>query len=188
MPLVGLQPTRLPYLRPAPNTGPPAWAALPGCILCLLLLCSCCIACDACAAAPSGSVLVQGAGPSARYAHTLSLVANRFLVAMGGNDGKSTLGDAWALDTSEKPYQWRKITDAGEMPCPRCGRGWARAFGGRRLLLPGSGLLRAVREEHRAACLRVQTALALLRAVVGSGSLGLLPGSVSAGFWSCTAA
>eukprot|EP00879_Flechtneria_rotunda_P009230 GHRR01009663.1.p1 GENE.GHRR01009663.1~~GHRR01009663.1.p1 ORF type:complete len:698 (+),score=243.22 GHRR01009663.1:1376-3469(+) len=38
---------------------------------------------------------------------------------MGGNDGKSTLGDAWALDTSEKPYQWRKITDAGEMPCPR---------------------------------------------------------------------
>jgi hypothetical protein len=68
-------------------------------------------------------VLVQGAGPSARYAHTLSLVANRFLVAMGGNDGKSTLGDAWALDTSEKPYQWRKITDAGEMPCPR----WAAA-------------------------------------------------------------
>lgn len=65
-------------------------------------------------------MLVQGAGPSARYAHTLSLVANRFLVAMGGNDGKSTLGDAWALDTSEKPYQWRKIVDAGEMPCPRC--------------------------------------------------------------------
>jgi hypothetical protein len=48
------------------------------------------------------------------------LVANRFLVAMGGNDGKATLGDAWALDTSEKPYQWRKITDAGDMPCPRC--------------------------------------------------------------------
>lgn len=64
-------------------------------------------------------VLVQGPGPSARYAHTLSLVANRFLVAMGGNDGKSTLGDAWALDTSEKPYQWRKITDAGDMPTPR---------------------------------------------------------------------
>jgi len=57
---------------------------------------------------------------SARYAHTLSLVANRFLVAMGGNDGKATLGDAWALDTSEKPYQWRKITEAGDMPCPRC--------------------------------------------------------------------
>lgn len=64
-------------------------------------------------------VLVSGPGPSARYAHTLSLVANRFLVAMGGNDGKSTLGDAWALDTSEKPYAWRKITDAGEMPSPR---------------------------------------------------------------------
>jgi hypothetical protein len=64
-------------------------------------------------------VLVHGAGPSARYAHTLSLVANRFLVALGGNDGRATLGDAWALDTSEKPYAWRKITDAGEMPCAR---------------------------------------------------------------------
>lgn len=61
-------------------------------------------------------VLVQGQRPSARYAHALSLVANRFLVAVGGNDGKQTLSDAWALDTSEKPYQWRKITDAGEEP------------------------------------------------------------------------
>ena len=65
--------------------------------------------------------MVQGPGPSARYAHTLALVANRFLVAMGGNDGKQTLGDAWALDTSDKPYQWRKITDAGEPPVARCG-------------------------------------------------------------------
>ncbi len=64
--------------------------------------------------------MVQGPGPSARYAHTLALVANRFLVAMGGNDGKQTLGDAWALDTSDKPYQWRKITDAGEPPVARC--------------------------------------------------------------------
>ena len=64
-------------------------------------------------------VMVQGPGPSARYAHTLALVANRFLVAMGGNDGKQTLADAWALDTSDKPYQWRKITDAGETPTPR---------------------------------------------------------------------
>jgi Galactose oxidase, central domain len=64
-------------------------------------------------------VVVQGPGPSARYAHTLALVANRFLVAMGGNDGKQTLGDAWALDTSDKPYQWRKITDAGETPAAR---------------------------------------------------------------------
>ena len=64
-------------------------------------------------------VMVQGPGPSARYAHTLALVANRFLVAMGGNDGKQTLSDAWALDTSDKPYQWSKITDAGETPSPR---------------------------------------------------------------------
>jgi protein phosphatase len=54
-------------------------------------------------------VIVQGGGPSARYAHVLSLVGNRFLVVSGGNDGKQTLGDSWALDTSEKPYQWRKI-------------------------------------------------------------------------------
>lgn len=63
--------------------------------------------------------MVQGPGPSARYAHTLALVANRFLVAMGGNDGKQTLGDAWALDTSDKPYQWRKIEDAGDPPVAR---------------------------------------------------------------------
>lgn len=48
---------------------------------------------------------MAGPGPSARYAHTLALVANRFLVAVGGNDGKQTLADSWALDTSEKPYQ-----------------------------------------------------------------------------------
>ena len=65
--------------------------------------------------------MVAGTGPSARYAHTLALVANRFLVAMGGNDGKATLSDAWALDTSEKPYQWKKISDtgAGDMPSAR---------------------------------------------------------------------
>eukprot|EP00873_Tetraselmis_striata_P045630 jgi/Tetstr1/465894/TSEL_010511.t1 len=64
-------------------------------------------------------VLVQGPGPSARYAHTLALVANRFLVALGGNDGRVTLQDSWALDTSEKPYSWRKITDSGDTPPPR---------------------------------------------------------------------
>ena len=64
-------------------------------------------------------VMVQGPGPSARYAHTLALVANRYLVATGGNDGKQTLADAWALDTSDKPYQWQKIIDAGDLPPPR---------------------------------------------------------------------
>lgn len=64
-------------------------------------------------------VLVQGQHPSARYAHALSLVANRFLVAIGGNDGKQTLSDAWALDTSEKPYQWREILDSEDQPVGR---------------------------------------------------------------------
>ena len=57
-------------------------------------------------------VVVQGSSPGPRYAHTLTLVVNRFLVIMGGNDGKSTLSDCWALDTSEKPYQWQKISVA----------------------------------------------------------------------------
>jgi len=52
---------------------------------------------------------------------------------MGGNDGKSTLGDAWALDTSEKPYQWRKITDAGDMPSPRYAGDFTRSWVGRLL-------------------------------------------------------
>lgn len=64
-------------------------------------------------------VIVHGVGPGARYAHVLALVANRFLVVMGGNDGKNTLGDAWSLDTSEKPYRWRKICEAGDMPSAR---------------------------------------------------------------------
>lgn len=33
-------------------------------------------------------VIVSSGGPSARYAHTLALVGNRYLVAMGGNDGR----------------------------------------------------------------------------------------------------
>ena len=65
-------------------------------------------------------VMVQGPGPSARYAHVLAMVANRFLVNTGGNDGKQTMADAWALDTSEKPYQWKRITNAGDAPSARC--------------------------------------------------------------------
>jgi protein phosphatase len=64
------------------------------------------------------SVVVSGPGPSARYAHTLALVANRFLVAAGGNDGSRTLADAWALDTSDKPYQWRRIEATGPVQPP----------------------------------------------------------------------
>ena len=71
-------------------------------------------------------VFVTGQGPSARYAHTLALVANRFIVAMGGNDGRNTLADAWSLDTSEKPYQWRKVSAQGINPPARCGITMAR--------------------------------------------------------------
>lgn len=61
----------------------------------------------------------MGPGPSARYAHTLALVGNRFLVATGGNDGKKTLDDAWSLDTAEKPYHWQKLEPTGDIPPPR---------------------------------------------------------------------
>ena len=66
-------------------------------------------------------VPAQGPGPGARYAHTLSLVSKNFLVMMGGNDGRKTLGDAWALDTSVTPYQWMQVqTKANDpQPCPR---------------------------------------------------------------------
>ena len=50
---------------------------------------------------------------------------------VGGNDGKQTMNDAWALDTSEKPYQWRKITDSGEQPPPRWVGGGAGVGAGR---------------------------------------------------------
>ena len=64
-------------------------------------------------------VMVQGPGPRARYAHTLTLVAQRYLVAIGGNDGRQILNDAWSLDTSEKPYRWTKLDYQGEGPPAR---------------------------------------------------------------------
>lgn len=84
-------------------------------------------------------VIVQGGGPTARYAHVLSLVGNRFLVACGGNDGKQTLSDSWALDTSEKPYQWRKINESGPEPGARMYAAAAARSDGLLLLCGGRG-------------------------------------------------
>ena len=80
--------------------------------------------------------MVAGPGPSARYAHALSLVATRFLVAVGGNDGKQTLNDSWSLDTSEKPYRWQRIQDSGDVPPMRM-YATAAARGDGLLLLTG---------------------------------------------------
>lgn len=63
-------------------------------------------------------VEVQGDGPGPRYAHSMSLVAHRFLVVIGGNNGKQVMGDVWALDTADKPYRWTKIEPAGTCPPP----------------------------------------------------------------------
>ncbi|XP_073395969.1 serine/threonine-protein phosphatase BSL3 [Physcomitrium patens] len=63
-------------------------------------------------------VVVQGAGPGPRYGHVMSLVGQRFLLSISGNDGKRPLADVWALDTAAKPYEWRKLDPEGEGPPP----------------------------------------------------------------------
>ena len=37
-----------------------------------------------------GRVVVQGAGPGPRYGHVMSLVGQRFLLSISGNDGPLT--------------------------------------------------------------------------------------------------
>ncbi|KAF3777634.1 Serine/threonine-phosphatase BSL2-like protein [Nymphaea thermarum] len=64
-------------------------------------------------------VVVRGAGPGPRYGHVMALLGQRFLLAIGGNDGKRPLADVWALDTAAKPYEWRKLEPEGEGP-PSC--------------------------------------------------------------------
>ncbi|XP_039012726.1 serine/threonine-protein phosphatase BSL3 isoform X2 [Hibiscus syriacus] len=63
-------------------------------------------------------VVVQGPGPGPRYGHVMALVGQRYLMAIGGNDGKRPLADVWALDTAAKPYEWRKLEHEGEGPPP----------------------------------------------------------------------
>ncbi|KAJ3669961.1 hypothetical protein LUZ60_010285 [Juncus effusus] len=63
-------------------------------------------------------VAVQGPGPGPRYGHVMALVGQRFLLSIGGNDGKRALADVWALDTAAKPYEWRKLEPEGEGPPP----------------------------------------------------------------------
>ncbi|KAG0467792.1 hypothetical protein HPP92_017120 [Vanilla planifolia] len=63
--------------------------------------------------------IVQGPGPGPRYGHVMALVGQRFLLCIGGNDGrKRPLVDVWALDTAAKPYEWRKLEPEGEGPGP----------------------------------------------------------------------
>ncbi|KAJ6691601.1 SERINE/THREONINE-PROTEIN PHOSPHATASE [Salix purpurea] len=63
-------------------------------------------------------VVVQGPGPGPRYGHVMALVGQRYLMAIGGNDGKRPLSDVWALDTAAKPYEWLKLEPEGEGPPP----------------------------------------------------------------------
>ncbi|KAG4382667.1 hypothetical protein GLYMA_14G135001v4 [Glycine max] len=63
-------------------------------------------------------VSVQGPGPRPCYGHVMALVGQRYLMAIGGNDGKRPLADVWALDTAAKPYEWHKLEPEGEGPPP----------------------------------------------------------------------
>ncbi|KAI3526807.1 hypothetical protein L1887_06070 [Cichorium endivia] len=64
-------------------------------------------------------VVVRGEGPGPRYGHVMDLVAQRYLVAVSGNDGKKVLSDAWALDTAQKPYAWQRLNPEGDKPSAR---------------------------------------------------------------------
>eukprot|EP00899_Mesostigma_viride_P011782 jgi/Mesvir1/20604/Mv14835-RA.2 len=64
-------------------------------------------------------ISVAGPGPGSRYAHVMALVAKRFLLCLGGNDGRRALGDVWALDTAAKPYVWTRVVPEGISPPPR---------------------------------------------------------------------
>ncbi|KVI03950.1 Kelch-type beta propeller [Cynara cardunculus var. scolymus] len=61
-------------------------------------------------------VVVRGQGPGPRYGHVMDLVAQRYLVAVSGND---VLSDAWALDTAQKPYSWQRLNPEGDKPSAR---------------------------------------------------------------------
>lgn len=63
-------------------------------------------------------IVVQGPSPGPRYGHVMALVGQRYLLVIGGNDGKRPLADVWALDTTAKPYEWRKLDPEGEGPPP----------------------------------------------------------------------
>ncbi|KZV32378.1 hypothetical protein F511_03661 [Dorcoceras hygrometricum] len=64
-------------------------------------------------------VVVQGEGPGPRYGHVMDLVAQRYLVAVSGNDGKRVLSDAWVFDTAQKPYSWQRLNPEGDRPSAR---------------------------------------------------------------------
>ncbi|MCO5552486.1 hypothetical protein L7F22_005998 [Adiantum nelumboides] len=81
-------------------------------------------------------VSVQGPGPGPRYGHVMALVGQRFLLAVGGNDGRTALADVWSLDTAAKPYEWKKLEPEGECP-PPCMYATASARGDGLLLLCG---------------------------------------------------
>jgi hypothetical protein len=55
--------------------------------------------------------------PSARRAHTLEVVGDRYLLLHGGYDGSSLLVDTWVFDT--RSSRWLAIDVQGEL-CWHC--------------------------------------------------------------------
>lgn len=65
------------------------------------------------------TIRASGEKPGPRYAHTLALVHNRYLVAYGGYDGTDVLSDAFVLDTATKPYKWVRVPPPAQGPPAR---------------------------------------------------------------------
>jgi len=88
-------------------------------------------------------VPAQGKGPGPRYAHTLALAAQRYLVCIGGNetvnDGSRLAEEVWALDTAVKPYRWLRVEASGPVPPPRMYAAAASRDDGMLLLCAGRG-------------------------------------------------
>ncbi|XP_031501634.1 serine/threonine-protein phosphatase BSL2 homolog isoform X2 [Nymphaea colorata] len=112
-------------------------------------------------------VVVQGAGPGPRYGHVMALVGQRFLLAIGGNDGKCEslhgfkprptiprrhageiglkmsardnliLLDLHVLDLTQQRPRWHRVVVQGAGPGPRYGH--VMALVGQRFLLAIGG-------------------------------------------------
>ncbi|KAH7282378.1 hypothetical protein KP509_35G027800 [Ceratopteris richardii] len=81
-------------------------------------------------------LVVQGLSPGPRYGHVMELIQQRYLIVVGGNNGKKYLSDTWSLDTATKPYEWRRLEPEGDT-IPSCMYATASARADGLLLLCG---------------------------------------------------
>ncbi|WIA11976.1 hypothetical protein OEZ85_012058 [Tetradesmus obliquus] len=95
-------------------------------------------------------------GPSARRAHTLEVVGNRYLLLHGGYDGTTLLGDTWVFDTRSSTWLAVDVqAPASEMPVPRALH-CLTSIGERFVLLGGKGPLGELGDVSLLECPAVQ--------------------------------